>query len=497
MLDKYKNFLRGVSVNWYGKLGVILTSSSFITFIIFQFAMLLGLLTNAYIGLIIYLLFPALFIIGLILIPLGWFGYRKATGKTTSQLLNERFADDEKQPQIWGSKVFRIIIYLTAINILFMVGVSVRMLHFMDQPVFCGTACHSVMNPEWTTYQVSPHARVKCVECHVGEGVGALIDSKLNGMWQMISLTFNLYEQPIPTPVHQLRPARETCEKCHWPSKFYGTKLKTIARYANDSLSTPAYTTLGLKIDTGKGENRAGIHWHINPANEVRYLSIDDKREDMVWVETRNPDGIFHRYNNKTLDYYQPDKSEIRIFDCVDCHNRATHIYEYPNDAIDERIGLGLISRDIPFVARQAKAAILGNYSDQAIGIGEIENTVLRYYRKNFSRWAGSHSQALDSLVGVLQEIYTRNIHPGMNIGWGSYPNHISHRNSAGCFRCHNENLVDDSGKPISFDCTLCHSLLAYDSPYPFKYLNRPDTTEPDYQMHRYLGTEFLKSYSK
>jgi hypothetical protein len=371
------------------------------------------------------------------------------------------------------------------------------MLHFMDQSVFCGTACHSVMNPEWTTYQVSPHARVKCVGCHVGEGVGALIDSKLNGMWQIISLTFNLYERPIPTPVYQLRPARETCEKCHWPSKFYGTKLKTIAHYADDSLSTPAYTTLGLKIDTGKGENRAGIHWHIDPVNEVRYVSVDDKREVMVWVETRNPDGTYHRYNNKTLDYYQPDKSEIRILDCVDCHNRATHIYEYPNDAIDERIGQGLISRDIPFVRHQAKAAILGKYSDKAIGIGEIENTVIRYYRKNFPRWTGSHSQALDSLVGVLQEIYIRNIHPGMNIGWGSYPNHISHINSAGCFRCHNENLVDDSGKPISFDCTLCHSLLAYDSPYPFKFLNKPDSTEPDYQMHRYLGTEFLKSYSK
>ncbi len=171
------------------------------------------------------------------------------------------------------------------------------MLHFMDSAEFCGTACHSVMNPEWTTYQASPHARVACVECHVGEGVGALVNSKLNGAWQMVSATFDLYERPIPTPVHQLRPARETCEKCHWPSKFYGSRLQTRIAYENDEASTPRYTTLNLKIDAGAAGD-TGVHWHISPGKEVRYASVDDEREEMIWVESLQPDGNVRRFVN-------------------------------------------------------------------------------------------------------------------------------------------------------------------------------------------------------
>jgi hypothetical protein len=124
-----------------------------------------------------------------------------------------------------------MVLMLTILNLAIFGAASARMLHFMDSAKFCGTACHSVMNPEWVTYQQSPHAHVQCVECHVGEGMGALIDSKINGMWQVISLNFNLYERPIPTPVHNLRPARETCEKCHWPDFFIGNRVKTFPHY--------------------------------------------------------------------------------------------------------------------------------------------------------------------------------------------------------------------------------------------------------------------------
>ena len=72
MFEKYLNFIRGISVNWFGKLGVILTTSSFVTFLILEIARLLGIFTNQYMGLITYLLFPMLFVIGLILIPIGW-----------------------------------------------------------------------------------------------------------------------------------------------------------------------------------------------------------------------------------------------------------------------------------------------------------------------------------------------------------------------------------------------------------------------------------------
>lgn len=260
MFKRYVRFTQAISVNWIGRLGVILTTSSFITFLVLEVGRFAGMVTNAYVGLITYLLFPALFIIGLILIPIGWYKLKKETGNTTRELLEERFDPSQTKQGFFGSRVFLNIGILTLVNVVFMGLASSRMLVFMDEPGFCGTACHSVMNPEWVTYQVSPHARVKCVECHVGEGMEAHIDAKLNGIWQMISVTFDLLERPIPTPVANLRPSRDTCEKCHWPDKFYGQRLETIPRFRKNIESNPYYNTLSLKIDAGTVGGRAGIH---------------------------------------------------------------------------------------------------------------------------------------------------------------------------------------------------------------------------------------------
>ena len=284
MLQTYLDFIRAVSLDRLGRIGVVLTTTAFISFVVFQLAMLAGIVTNAYVGLIIYLLFPVLFVLGLVIIPIAWYRQKKRTGLGTAELLEQRFGTDGVQGDIAGSKVFRTVAVLTLTNIVILGAASIKMLHFMDSARFCGTACHQVMSPEWTTYQASPHARVACVDCHVGEGVGALVNSKLNGAWQMISSAFNLYDRPIPTPVHQLRPARETCEKCHWPDKFYGSRLQTRVSYANDEESTPTYTTLNLKIDPGAA-GTTGVHWHVNPDNEVRYASVDDEREEMIWVD--------------------------------------------------------------------------------------------------------------------------------------------------------------------------------------------------------------------
>ncbi len=495
MYDKYKRFIRGVSVNWYGKLGVILTTSSFVTFVVLELTRLLGLLTNAYVGLITYLLFPALFVLGLLLVPAGWFSYKKSTGKTTGELLNERFTEEDQQRGIFGTRVFRTVLLLTILNVLFMLGASSQMLHFMDTPNFCGTACHSVMNPEWTTYQVSPHARVKCVECHVGEGVDALVNSKLNGAYQMLSITLNLYEKPIPTPVHQLRPARETCEKCHWPSKFYGTRLKTITSYEHDSLSSAKYTTLAMKIDSQRGDSRSGIHWHIDSTNEIRYASVDDERREMIWVDVKMPDGSYERYANKSFTGVKPSEHDGRVMDCVDCHNRATHIYEYPENAVNKSMLAGEIRKELPFAARQALAAISGDYPDKETGLTGVDDSFRWFYKTRYPELLAKRSEDIDRAIEALQEIYSTNIHPGMNIAWGSYPNFIGHKNNQGCFRCHNNKLVSEDGEHIPYDCTLCHSILAYDSSRPFEYLSQPDTSSTDYMMHDYLQDEFMKSY--
>ena len=501
MWNKYLNFIRGVGVNWYGKIGIILTTSSFITFLVLEVTRLSGVFTNQYIGLITYLLLPTLFVAGLVLIPTGWYKYKDTRDKSTWELLNERFPDEDVEARKTGSKLFLTIALLTGANVLFLGLASMQTLHFMDQPVFCGTACHSVMNPEWTTYQDSPHARVKCVECHVGEGIDALIDSKLNGAWQMVSATFNLYEKPIPTPVHQLRPARETCEKCHWPEKFYGSRLQTDVTYKPDSASTPQYTTLNLKIDGGQTALYAGIHWHIAEKNTVKYTSVDDKREIMIEVLAEQPDGSFAEYRNTKLtvdDYSTEDTGHFREMDCVDCHNRATHIYEQPEQAVDSRIRVGKIPRQLPFIKREALAALTNNYNTAEAAMTGIANHLRGFYRRYLPAVLRSKPAEIDSAIAVLQETWKRNIHPEMNITWGSYHSHIGHEsNDAGCFRCHNSHMQTETGETINNDCTLCHSVLANESPEPFQYLNTITDKEPEAALKRYLQREFLDYFVK
>jgi hypothetical protein len=499
MYRKYINFIRGISVNRTGRLGVILTTSAFVSFLVFEFLRLLGVLTNAYLGLVTYLLFPALFLLGLLLIPIGWYKYRKERKMTTRELLNERFESADVQARGIGSKVFLTILAFTVANVVFITGAGFRTLKFMDQSEFCGTACHKVMSPEWTTYQLSPHARVKCVECHVGEGMTALINSKLSGLRQMIKATFNTYERPIPTPVHQLRPARETCEKCHWPEKFYGQRMKTIARFDSDKTSTRRYTTLNLKIDTGKSATKSGIHWHIAKENEVRYASIGDQRIDMLWVEVRQEDGSFKRYINQKYAHLANDDSKekewnhVRTMDCVDCHNRATHIYEDPSHAIDDRMDKKMVNRDLPYAKREILAAISINYSDREAAMKGITYHLQGFYRRNYPNIAGQHMKKIDQMVTVAKEIYNRNIHQIMKIEWGTYPNFIGHNHGDGCFRCHNENLRDNLGNILPYDCTLCHSIISYGEETPFQYLEEPNKKSPNYKMHKMLRDEFFK----
>ncbi len=495
MLNDYLKFLKGVSVSKTGKAGVVLTTSSFVTFLILEFARMIGVFTNTYLGLITYLLFPTLFLIGLILIPIAWQQRKKESGKSGRELLDLQFSKEETAGSFLGSKVFLSIATLSILNILFLVLASSQMLGFMDEAEFCGTACHSTMNPEWTTYQQSPHAHVKCVECHVGEGVDALIASKLNGMYQMISITFNLYERPIPTPVHQLRPARETCEKCHWPNKFYGSKLKTIVHYDMDEASTPRYTTLNLKIDETRGQ-KTGIHWHIAPENEVRYASVDDKRLEMIWVEARQKDGSVVRYmNRKILNQEKESAENERTMDCVDCHNRATHIYEDPSAAIDARMQKGQMDRSLPYIKREGLTAITQSFTNKEAGMDGVRKYIEGFYRRNYPKIAETKMDKIDQAAETFQSIYHRNIHPSMNIQWGSYPNFLGHGQNSGCFRCHNENMVNEKGKAISYECTTCHSILAQDETEPFKYLMPANKKDPTYDMHRYLQDEFLHSF--
>ncbi len=487
MLRAYSNFIRGVSANAIGRLGVALTTASFVLFLLFELFSILGIITNAYVGLISYLTLPAAFVVGLVLIPLGWLRQMKVTGRSARELLRHRFEEDDLKAGATGARVFRVVLVLTLVNVAFLGAGASSMLSYMDQAEFCGTACH-VMNPEWTAYQDSPHANVDCVECHVGEGIRGLYESKVSGLRQTVLYGLGRYSKPVPTPVHQLSPARETCLHCHGRLERSGVRTRTRVTHGFDLASTPSYSTVSFAL----GRDADGPHWHARDDVEIRYASADDLRERILWVELRESGAEPRRFRNVS-PWADPSGDEaVRAFDCVDCHNRVAHRFETPEQAVDRLIGHGRISRKLPEIKRIALAAITNDYGDGDAARRGIENAVRNAYRRDGRAVATGLQPELDDAVAALQAAHARNVHREMEIGWGTYPDQNGHPARArGCFRCHNQQMVDEAGAAIPFECTTCHAILADESSEPFAVLTDPREDGPDAERNRYLREHF------
>jgi hypothetical protein len=318
------------------------------------------------------------------------------------------------------------------------------------------------MNPEYTTYQLSPHSRVACVSCHIGPGAGWFVKSKLSGSWQLISVNLKLYPKPIPTPVHNLRPARDTCEQCHWPTKFVGDRLKVIAHFQDDQTSSETKTVLLLKVGGLQGRASRGIHWHVDPGVRIRYQA-DEKRETIGTVELTRPDGSMTTYTAKTPEGAKMEAA-WRTMDCIDCHNRPSHIYRLPEAEIDRALAEERIDRTLPFIRREGLKAIRASYASHEEARSGIAAALASYYGKE---QPSADRAMIDVAARELGQIYTSNVFPEMNIQWGTYPNHLGHQDSPGCFRCHDGEHTDSGERAISQDCDVCHTVLAMEEPDP------------------------------
>jgi hypothetical protein len=283
-------------------------------------------------------------------------------------------------------------------------------------------------------------------------------------------VTVGSYQKPIPTPIHNLRPARETCEQCHWPEKFHGDKVLVKNHYQEDETSSPLTNVLVLKVGGGGAESgfATGIHWHMSPQNKVSYVS-DAKREEIVWVRSESADGTVKEYLKdgvqKGPDF--PGELEERRMDCMDCHNRPTHTYQLPDVALDEAITAGRISRDLPFIKREALAALKAGYESSREAAAGIRERLTAFYAKDYPDASWNTRPELAQAIEAVTSIYQKNVFPGMAVDWGSYPNHIGHTQSPGCFRCHDDEHRTAQGETISQDCDTCHALLAWEEHDP------------------------------
>ena len=438
--------------------GIALTTITAVLFLAVFVAELFGLHANPYLGIVFFIVMPALFICGLLLIPLGMW-HKKRRIRKGLPVRTEWPRLDLNDP-VHRRTVVAVLV-LTLANVVIVSLAAYRGAHFMDSPEFCGQVCHEVMEPEFTAYQDGPHSRVACVGCHIGPGAPYLVKSKIDGTRQVIAVLMNSHARPIPAPVHTLRPAREVCEQCHWPEKFHGDKVVVKREYASDETNTETTTT--LQVHVGGGSERlglaTGIHWHMNVANEVDYIALDPKRETIGYVRVKDRTGAVREYYADGVTEEQLQAGERRRMDCVDCHNRPAHQFAFSAEkAIDAALTSGALPRDLPFARREALAALAGPYADRDTAEREIATKLTSFYRSLPGDLARTRPEEVERAVRATQAAYTKNIFPKMNVTWGTYPNHIGHMESTGCFRCHDESHKTRDGRAISMDCTLCHT---------------------------------------
>ena len=438
--------------------GVLIATLGAVLFLTVFLADLFGLHANPYIGIVFFLILPGLFLFGLALIPIGaWLERRRLRhGRPALQWPRIDLNDPAQR------RTAVAFVALTLANFIIVSLAAYRGIEYMDSVQFCGQVCHTVMKPEFTAYQDGPHSRVACVECHIGGGASWFARSKISGARQVLAVTFHTYSRPIPTPVENLRPARDTCEQCHWPEKFHGDQIRRVYEYAEDEKNTESVTT--LQVHVGGGSERLGIaqgiHWHMNVANEVEYIATDDKRQVIPWVRIKDRNGHIAEF---VADGAKPEelaKGERRRMDCMDCHNRPSHpMAATPERAINELMARGDVPKTLPFVRRETVKSLKASYATQEGADEGISRMLRDFYRTNYPTQYMTARQDVEKAVRATVGVYRRNVFPEMKVQFGTYPSNIGHIDSPGCFRCHDDNHKSKDGTKIGQDCDTCHSV--------------------------------------
>ncbi len=467
----FTRFLAHVTRTPLGMAGAVLTTVSAVLFLTLFALDLVGYHGGPYVGILAFLIIPGLFLFGLALIPLGL--WRESARHRRALAAGQ---EDQEALPVWDLNVDRVrrnvlvFLLLSIVNVVILATATYKGVEVMESTQFCGAACHTVMEPEYTTYKRSPHARVKCVECHIGEGANWFVKSKLSGSWQLVSVAFSLDPRPIASPVHNLRPARETCEQCHWPNKFVGDRFRVNVHYSEDEANTETKTVLVVKVGGRQAGRSHGIHWHVDPEHVVRYRA-DSKRQTIYEVEMAAKDGSVRRYKGPAADSPEAAQaSEWRTMDCVDCHNRPTHVYREAARELDAAILDRRVDPSLPFVRREGLKALQGDYPSHEAARAGIAKAVTDFYAASYPQLAAEKKDAVAAAGRALGDIWAWNVFPEMKVKWGTYPNHLGHpemSGAIGCFRCHDEAHTAADGKTISQACALCHSVLAQEEKDP------------------------------
>jgi hypothetical protein len=442
--------------------GAAVTTTGAVLFLAFFLLDLAGMHSNPYLGMLFFLVCPGLFVAGLAIMPIGmWFAHRRRAAGVKAWRPTWPKIDLNEAVQRRAALVF---FASTVANILIVSVASYSGIEYMDSPQFCGRLCHEVMEPEWAGFQEGAHSRVACIQCHIGPGAPWFVKAKLSGLRQVYAVTFNTHSRPIPSPVTDLRPARDTCEQCHWPEKFHGDKIRAVRTYGDDEANTASTTTLRMHIG---GINRldqtaTGIHWHVSAMNRIEYIATDDKRQVIPYIKLDDGKGNVTEFFADGVTDAASLKGERRLLDCIDCHNRPSHTFAFSAErAVDDATTAGGFDVKLPFIRREAVKVVKASYPNKDAALKGIQDGLTAYYRDNYPK---APRESVSRAVATAQHVFERNVFPTMNVGWGSYPNNVGHSDPGpspfpGCFRCHDDSHKSRAGKVISQDCGLCHTI--------------------------------------
>lgn len=437
---------------------------------------------GSYIGIFIYMVLPVFMFAGLFMIPIGMRIFRKRAQRAAAAgaELNWPIIDFNNI----GVRNASIIFVVGTVFLLIISSIgSYEAFHYTESVEFCGKLCHQVMEPEYTTYHGSSHERVACVECHVGSGASWYVKSKLSGLYQVYSVLANKYPTPIPTPIANLRPARETCEQCHWPEKFYDGKLRVQHSFLADETNTERIVQLQIKTSTRLTSHgvEKGIHQHISPDVKIEYKTSAANRQVIPWVRytnTKTCESYVYTDGDSQLTQVQLDSLETRVMDCLDCHNRPSHDYKVPQNFIDKSLADGKISKTLPSIKLIAMLVLNQEYPTKDSAFIAIRTQVKEYYEMSDPDILVSSKDEVEQAITQIQTDYSNNIFPAMKASWKSYPNNIGHMESDGCFRCHNDRHSTETGKVISKDCNLCHNILGQGTSDSMQYAKSMESLE-------------------
>ncbi len=442
-----------LSSNWISLVGVVVVTTAAVTGMFAMPSLLRSSDGNPYLGLFGFVALPTLFIVGLVLIPLGIAFQRRR--------LKKRGVTRESYPRMsLASPEFRriagFVLATTVVNLGLAGQFTYSAVNYVDSSSFCGNACHSVMSPEYTAYQYGAHAHVECIRCHAGPGALGFIDAKLAGVKRLVAVATGSYQRPIPpeNPV----PASETCEECHSLNSQPEDRLLSFSHFADDEMNTPSETVLVMYITKIHQAHMDGA------ASQPKIRFAEDADGKIVAVVKANADGAPTVFS---ADGKGEAPANTQVMDCKECHNRPAHEFQLAESAVDKAMLAGTISPKWPFAKQQSVEVLKADYPGREEAIARIPEAFGAYYQKNYPDVYSASQAELANAGQALGAMYAHNIFPGMKVTWGTYPSNLGHTQSTGCFRCHNYDLSSSAGDVIGQDCSTCHNLVAMEEESP------------------------------